>query len=690
MDVTAAQIIGGGSGAEQNTSSIGTSSMGSSHLSTGGLPQAMDTSAGTGTGLDLGGVYRQCSNARIVSNGMTYTTVGRAGITTSTTTLPRIGSLDWAGDTNVLHTFHGARIAKNNRTVNESISMSYDPRNLICLGCETPHCIISNSGPSTLVFSDQNFVPFLSGGAGNCIGIFRGENFSLNDLADFAAEILDKRHLVPGTVILIGSGSHLFRVGGAAYALDWVHLINRCQQRWPNISICPLVPICRSDTPGSLKRDIELFTSWLTRIYSSSLNGLIDTWNLLLQLNNANLDRALPSSEPTVLKTSLPTSFSPSSVQPHTFVFDTPCPNILPALDRASTGNLLRLLVGVLSRDFSVKFEAEIMLARSWVGSNTGTKNETSLTSGWRKHVVVIGSSNMRRLVPVLTAHGLTVSDLSVPGWLATEDNIASLIKSMSALEIEPGFSVIMELFSNSTFRYTQFDGTLSLPYKDGTGYHMNGDVTVCDDQIFKKLTAALAPVLLSAQSSPKVIIPPLPRYLFTKCCRKSGHATNVDNDDHSITLLNRTTHFHGVVDTELKHMGVENYFVLDGAGGLLGLSPGEQRPPNSEILLDLKKVCGQDGVHYTDMGYRNLAKSVVEATIGTLDGSLIRGRKKAPEQKPPARCTYYWRGFSSPVGSRLLPAGNMPPSHGHPAGHISDVRSRHGRQLHHHPYRKN
>jgi hypothetical protein len=117
------------------------------------------------------------------------------------------------------------------------------------------------------------------------------------------------------------------------------------------------------------------------RIYSSSLNGLIDTWNLLLQLNNANLDWALPVFEPTVLKTSLPTSFSPSSVQPLTFVFDTPCPNILPALDRASTGNLMRMLVGVLSRDFSVKFEAEIMLARSWVGSNTSTKNEASLTS---------------------------------------------------------------------------------------------------------------------------------------------------------------------------------------------------------------------------------------------------------------------------------------------------------------------
>jgi hypothetical protein len=103
----------------------------------------------------------------------------------------------------------------------------------ICLRCDTPHCIISYSGRSTFVFSDQNFVSFLSGGAGNCIGIFHGENFSHNDLADFAAKILDKLHLVPGTVILIGSGSPLFKVGpgrGAGYALDWVHLVNQCCQ----------------------------------------------------------------------------------------------------------------------------------------------------------------------------------------------------------------------------------------------------------------------------------------------------------------------------------------------------------------------------------------------------------------------------------------------------------------------------
>jgi hypothetical protein len=136
-----------------------------------------------------------------------------------------------------------------------------------------------------------------------------------------------------------------------------------------------------------------------------------------------------------------------------------------------------------------------------------------------------------------------------------------------------------MKLFSNSTYRFKQIDGSLSLPFKDGAGDHMGGDVTVCCDESFLSLLEALMPVLLSAQNAIKIMVPPLPRYLFHKCCKKSGHASNVDGEGHSIRLLDSTSHFRGLLDTSLKSMGVENFFVIGGIGGLLGFSPGERRP---------------------------------------------------------------------------------------------------------------
>jgi hypothetical protein len=360
--------------------------------------QDMDTN----TGLNLGGVYKQCSNARMVGNSMNVTEFTGTGTNTNPTQVPKIGSLDWEGDISTLKTFHGARIAKNGRNVNECISCSFDPRNLMCLGCEIPHGILNADGPTTIVFADQNFVPFLPGGAGNCVAIVRGENFSLNDLVDLAAEILDKKPLQPGSILLFGSGYNLFKVGGSCYTVDWIQLLNRACQRWPNVNICPLVPICRSDCPAGMIRDIEILSSWLCRVYSNSTSGLLDTWRLLLQYTEANLMRPEPAPAQEILKAPLPTYLSISSIQPHTFVFSGTLPVAMKGLDRASTGALLRTLLQVLSRDFSVNYTADLMLARGWVGTGDMSAEKKELNIRVSKNVVLIGASNMRRLVPIL------------------------------------------------------------------------------------------------------------------------------------------------------------------------------------------------------------------------------------------------------------------------------------------------
>jgi hypothetical protein len=631
-------------------------------------PQAMDSQ----TGLDLGGVYRQCSNARVVGSNITVTRVGDEKFVTENLPVPRIGSLDWTGDDAVLKTFHGGRISKNGRTTNECISASFDPRNLQCLGCDTPHSILSADEPVTLVFSDQNFLPFLSGGPSNCIGIVRGENFTLGELGDIAAEILDKKLIQPGSVLLFGSASNLYRVGASNYINEWIHLVNRCSQRWPCVNICPLVPVCRSDCPGDLVREIEMLASWLGRIYANSTSGLLDSWRQLLRIYQATLDRSLPAAPPAVFRTALPTSLSLASLQPHTFVFKDPVPDAIKGLDSSSTVSVVTSLLGALSRDFSVKYNAEVITSRYLAGIRDNGVAAVGSELKLGKHVVVIGASNMRRLVPVLTASGFTVTDLSRSSWLATEENISSLISSMTSVHLDPGFSVILELFSNSTFRFLQFDGSLSLPFKDGAGYHMGGDVTVCDDGTFLKLLDALKPVLISSQSAVKIIVPPLPRYIFHKCCRKSGHAANVDAEGHSIKLLDATSHFRELLVTSLRKMGVENFFVIDGVAGLLGFGPGERRPANADLVMDLKPIFHTDGVHYSEIGYRNLAKTAVEAMAGTISGTLKHHHLEteaaistsAPPVQPPAKkLTYNWRGFSSPVGSRgITTAVRSPP----------------------------
>jgi hypothetical protein len=91
--------------------------------------------------LDLGPVMEQCSNARTSGTTLSVTDIANGECTFTSRPVFKIGSLDWHGDTDTLKTFFGGRVNKNGRTVNECISLSFDPRNLFCIGCATPHHI---------------------------------------------------------------------------------------------------------------------------------------------------------------------------------------------------------------------------------------------------------------------------------------------------------------------------------------------------------------------------------------------------------------------------------------------------------------------------------------------------------------------------------------------------------------------
>jgi hypothetical protein len=224
-------------------------------------PVNTNTSRPAPQNLDLGTVYKQCSTSRSAALTLSVTTISDGECVFSSGKAPTIGSLDWHGDQDTLRTFYGARVNKNGRAVNESISSSFDPRNLFCIGCSNPHHILGGKKPAILVFTDQNFVPFLSGDSENCIAIVRLEDPSLNELADLAGEILDRYNLPSDAVLLFGSGSHLSRVGAAQYAADWINLSNRCSQKWPKAVTVPLIPIIRTESPGSLARDISLISA---------------------------------------------------------------------------------------------------------------------------------------------------------------------------------------------------------------------------------------------------------------------------------------------------------------------------------------------------------------------------------------------------------------------------------------------
>jgi hypothetical protein len=564
----------------------------------------MDTSVG----LDLRNIFRQCSLSRTAALTINTTTVEKGICTTLPVPAPQIGNLNWEGDTDVLRTFHGNRISKAGRTTNECISVSYDPRNLLCVVCEQPHHILSPRKPPVLIFTDQNFTPALSGGAENCIAVCRLENPTLSELVDIAMEILDKT----------------------------------------------LIP------PGSLARDINMLASWLGRVYANSTTGVLDTWKLLLQLTDAKCVEASVSEH---IKIPLPSSISVGSIQSHTFVFRSSCPASLPGLDRKATEELILALIETLNRDFSANINLSVVLANNWAGKTDTMDHSDDEADGdtdSHRHIVLIGGSNMKKLVPLLIELGYNVTDLCEPSWLATLGKIDDIIATLNTLCLEPGYTLVIEPFSNSTYRYKQFDGTMAMPFRTSKGHHMGGDIGTCDEDSFLRILSAIDAVRTDDCAGIKIFVPPLPRYIFRGCCDNSSHSTNVKQENYALSLLQETMRFRGILKNALLKQVEENFFVLDSVGAVLGVTPGSNRGPAAEVLSDLEAVFKDDSVHFTDVGYRYLSNTIMAAIEGVHDGTLTKTRQPGdsisgsgggPASTRGSRTSYFWRGFSSPVG---------------------------------------
>ena len=194
----------------------------------------------------MSSTYYQCKAARAATFAQKCTNIelGENIGSDKEVNFTPISSLDCIGDTEVLNTFRGTRMSSNNVSVNQNISFSYDPSTLTCMICETPHSILktgAGDAPPILIFCDQNFIPTLSGGS-SCIAISRLEDGTLSELVDLAAEVLERNPIPVGTILLLGSASHLHNVGTSIYAIDWCEAITKLSEKLRNVKTLPTPP----------------------------------------------------------------------------------------------------------------------------------------------------------------------------------------------------------------------------------------------------------------------------------------------------------------------------------------------------------------------------------------------------------------------------------------------------------------
>jgi hypothetical protein len=620
--------------------------------------------------------FKQCSVEKLSDRHTAVHSITATGFACEKVPVPRIGSMAVDGEADITKMFHGARKMRGGQQRNDVMTSTFDPATLNCVTCKKSHGIL-DGGPVAIIVTDQNFVPALVRDPEydtGCVAIVRLEDASLNDLAELTMEIFEKKSVGTGSAFLLGSASHLVKAGVAAYAADWIAVNRGLAQKFKNINICPLIPLLFEDSPGLLARDLEILAVWLHKVYDTGMQGLSECWAGVVSHTQQHSVGHTALHYDDIVKLSLPATLSSPDTETFFFKFANSCPARLSKMDRKTIDELVRIITSLLRTNFSIAICSEGTLPRA---------TPPTFDPKAKKHIVCIGSSIMKQTVPFLRAMGCSVTDLTRPGWLATTDNIEALISQMSKTQLEPGFSVAFELLGNASYRFEQFDGTQALPQKENGRYHMKGPVVICETETYKKIIRSLSPVLLSAQDAVKVLIPPLPRYVFSPCCSNPQHCTNLGTEGAVEKLVNGVTNLRNILKKECGVMNIKNHWVLDGVGALSGVPVAHTAGSNRELLPELKGSLADDGVHLSQDGTRKLALSIVSAINGVNTGVLTKSFANTNAGKSgEAKRDFFWRGYLSPVGDVEGRASNQ-----HKPGNRPHWHKRHQRQFH--PYTK-
>ena len=158
------------------------------------------------------------------------------------------GSFDLPGDEKqqLVQNFHRIHDKTN-------VSMSFNPKDLVCLTCPEKHAFIrigSNPPPVCIALTDQSFPPLITANMSeSCIAVLRVEDGKLSDLDTLFRDVF-RSHVGPagrlpqGSVVMVGSVTHLSLSGLSCYTEELVRTIRSISViAGSGTTVIPVIPI---------------------------------------------------------------------------------------------------------------------------------------------------------------------------------------------------------------------------------------------------------------------------------------------------------------------------------------------------------------------------------------------------------------------------------------------------------------
>ena len=493
-----------------------------------------------------------------------------------------------------------------------NIMMSFDPNDLECSCCPgkilVDHKSVLKSERRVFVLTDQYFPASARADSsrGQCLKIIRVENGSLWEIFGIFFDTVRKGglHVPAGSVVLLGSASHLADVGLSAYSEELCAVVKRIhalQGGCIYFSPCPML-LMDGTTSSMMIRAIVELGAWCNFMFSDTVSYCPSAMNAATGiLWKRSTGDCMASSARMMLPSDLGSGTNKKKWESG----GTNLPAGVPPLSPDDEKSIIFSLILDLNERLGLKLDPTPNLSR---------EVEAGGADG-RPQILVVGASNAARTADALERAGADVLRAITPGWRCMKQKVPAMVDLVKQRleEASPGCVVVYQLYDSSFHFARTEEGSLVPACKSpGDGrFHTHGEAVVAPKESQFAAFSATKGVLEAAGKLQRVLISPLPRHLFTGCCSDQEHCSNIGSDSYR-------------EETEASILAcrknLKDFCFRHNIRGCKVLCPWSHLRKRAEELWST-----EDPVHMVPKGFDLLADLVMEAVAGASDEATLK-----------------------------------------------------------------
>jgi hypothetical protein len=203
--------------------------------------------------------------------------------------------------------------------------------------------------------------------------------------------------------------------------------------------------------------------------------------------------------------------------------------------------------------------------------------------------------------------------NLAFPGFRPKEKMIADLADKLLELKLGKKDTVVVDLLSNIVFMGTDKDGlpTEARTAEDGS-YHVFGSLTIAPLSLTKKVLAGCSKIAHALKETGTVLVSPIPRYVFRKCCDNSEHIENFEDPELDEEMV---LGLEGVLKI-LQNWAIEHDLCFEIIDPTLLADPCDPGLRERTTSAGHRLWRQDDPVHLTADGYKDIAQAIHDCVV--------------------------------------------------------------------------